>query len=108
MPTAFSDQRDSNTRTIGAANGDSDYVLWQYDLSHPAEVYFEYDDQANGGYDIVRECHASRDGCHIVLRTGELVHIYWSPPGHPELKQFVSALRQLYRGTAGILDVCIS
>jgi hypothetical protein len=105
MPTVFSDRCTGNTRIIGAANSESEYVLWQYDLIEPDEIYFEFDDQSNGGYNIVRECHVGRDGCHIVLREGKLVHIYWNPPGHPDLKRFVSALRELYPSPAGILEV---
>ncbi len=107
MSTVFADEWQGDIRVVVASNGESEYVLWQFDLKDPGHVYFEFDDQLNGGYNIVDECHVDECGCHIALQSDILVDIYWNPPRHSQLKAFVDALGEIYPASAGVLEVRI-
>jgi len=96
MMTQFSISDDEGIITIGDANGDDDYILWQKSLDESEEIHFEYKNQISSGYNIVSECCIDNDGCHIVLNSGELVHFYWNPPRHSGLDKFIKCLCELY------------
>ena len=89
---------------VAAENGVSSYILWRRE-SASGSIYFEFDDPKNGGYDNVRECTVDQDGCHLVLDSGELVHFYWNPQRHPQLPEFISALRRIYFGHPDLLEI---
>jgi hypothetical protein len=103
MKTQFTISDDAGIITVGAANGDDEYILWQKGLGELEEIHFEYDDQINSGYSIVNECSIDNDGCHIVLKSGKLVHFYWSPPRHEDLNQFIEYLLDIYKKNEGII-----
>jgi hypothetical protein len=96
MQTQFAFSHEEGVRLVGASNGDDDYLLWQQSDTDSDAVHFEYNDQTNSGYGIVRECSVDSDGCHIVLNDGKLLHFYWSPPWHKNLDRFVRELRLIY------------
>lgn len=55
MQTQFAFSHEDGVRLVGVSNGDEEYLLWQQSDDDPHAVYFEYNDQKNSGYDIVRE-----------------------------------------------------
>ena len=105
MITTIVKTHEEGLHTIGASNGDADYILWQVSEEEPESVYFEHGDQVNSGYDNVSECAIDMDGCHIFLKNGTLVHFYWNPPRHPDLPILVDGLRSLYASTPHILEI---
>lgn len=105
METVFAFPSSEDVQLLGASNGDAEYILWQYTDERNEPVYFEWDDQANGGYDNVLECTVDMDGCHIAIRAGHIVHFYWNPPRHRDLKRFVDGLRAIYGKTTNTLEV---
>ncbi len=92
---------------VGVIDGDGSYCLWQTELSVGVDsesgVHFEFDGQANGGYDMVRECTVDRDAIHIVLASGELHHFYFPPAfdKHEELKE---GLKRVYGADQSVLE----
>ncbi len=90
--------------TVGVMNDETDYMLWQYSMDEPDQIYFEYYDQINSGYNTIQECCIDNDGCHIVLNNKSMVHFYWNPPRHKDLEQFVVALYSIYQDHKDIID----
>jgi hypothetical protein len=103
MTTQFAISDEEGIITIGAANGDDDYILWQKGLDESEKIHFTYQDQINSEYNIVTECSIDNDGCHIVLKSGEVVHFYWNPPRHVGLDKFIEYLRGLYSEKEGVI-----
>ena len=105
MPTEFTVTEKDGKTTVGVLNPDADYLLWQVNEADPGRVYFEYNDQSNGGYDVVREATLMRDGIHIVLDSGKLIHVYFSDVTEKTYCCFVEGLQGLYRGQPEVLEV---
>lgn len=105
MNTTIANTHEDGIHTVGASNGDADYILWQVSKEEPDSVYFEYYDQINSGYNNVTECTIDMDGLHAVLKDGALVHFYWHPPRHPDLATLVEGLRSIYASIPDILEV---
>jgi len=104
MKTKIHIGADEGVFYVGAMNNDTDYILWQSSELDLQEIYFEYNDQINSGYESVKECTVDNDACHIVLKTGEVVSFYWNPPKHDQLGEFVEHLKKVYARNPSIIE----
>ncbi|MCX2778970.1 hypothetical protein [Microbulbifer thermotolerans] len=96
--------------TVAVQRWDNGYMLWQRGLTKEAGsddgVYFEYDDQTNGGYNNVKECTVTTDGIHVVLANNELAHFYFNK-GFDKFAELKSGLEKIYQGNEHVLEFCI-
>ena len=104
MQTQFAFSHYEGVKLVGASNGDADYLLWQQSDADPNAVHFEYNEQIDSGYGIIKECAVDLDGCHIILNDGRFLHFYWHPPRHKELDRFVLELRSIYSSSGDVLQ----
>ena len=104
MLTEMITSREDGIIMAGASNGKDDYLLWQRSDSEAGNIYFEYNDQLNSGYDILEALTLDNDGCHLVLENGKLVHFVWHPTGHENLDEFVSQLKEIYSEAPSIIN----
>lgn len=78
---------------------DGSYFMWQRGLTEEVGsedgVYFEFDDQINGGHNIVTECTVTNDGIHVVLAKGKLEHFYF-PLSFDRHKELQTGLNKIY------------
>jgi hypothetical protein len=107
VTTIFSNQWEGGVHRVGASDDSGEYVLWQVESEDQSRVYFEYDDQSNGGYDNVTQVVVMRDGIHVVLTLGKMVHYYFSMSKelNASYENFVQGLKEVYRTTPAILEV---
>jgi len=84
---------------IGASNNEAEYCLWQIEKGDENNIYFEFDDQVNGGYNPIKECTIMRDGMHFVLSTDKLHHFYFNSLPLDKYRELVSALESNYTNT---------
>jgi hypothetical protein len=93
--------------TVAVQGSDDGYVLWQMGLTEEIasddSIYFEYDDQINGGYDKVKECTIDSDGIHIVLANDDLVHFYFTK-GFDMFAELKAGLLKIYQGKEHVLE----
>lgn len=91
---------------VGILLSESEYLLWQRDLNgeDSNKVYFEFNDQINGGYNHIAEISLMRDGVHIVKVDGTLEHFYFDI-GFSDYDKFVRGLARIYGNNPNILDV---
>lgn len=96
--------------TVAVQGWDDGYVLWQRgltkDVGSEDGVYFEYDDQINGGYNNVKECTVTSDGIHIVLVNDELAHFYFNK-GFDKFAELKAGLEKVYQGNEHVLEFSI-
>jgi hypothetical protein len=104
MASQISISTEEGLEIIALANGAEDYCLWQVEDDRD-EIYFEFDDQINGGHDLVRECTLMFDGMHIVLSSGQLYHFYFDAVSVDDYRKLVAFLENIYPKNVGILDV---
>ena len=106
MATEITTDSQDGALSVVAANESGDYVLWQRSDApvDSKEIHFEWDDQSNGGYDLVSECSIDRDGIHIVLSDNRLVHFYFHALSKKDWNRFREHLEKMYSGSLGILD----
>ncbi len=96
--------------TVAVQGWDNGYVLWQRGLSKEVGsgdgVYFEYDDQINGGYSNVKECTVASDGIRVVLTNNELAHFYFDE-GFDKFAELKVGLEKIYQGNEHVLKFSI-
>ena len=87
-----------------ALGNEKDYLLWQKNITEfEGDIYFEYEDQSKGGYNIVKEATIDRDGIHLVLRDESLVHYYFEKE-FDEYSLLKEALEKMYVQHRDILE----
>ena len=106
MTTEISCDSQDGVFAVGAANGSTDYVMWQRtDGSIDAsEIHFEWNDQSNGGYHLVSECAMDRDGIHLVLSDDQLVHFYFRELTKEQWDRFRDGLERMYLDSARVIE----
>ncbi len=82
------------------------YFMWQRGLTKEVGVYFEFNDQINGDYDIVKECKVTNDGIHVVLANGNLKHFYF-PSDFNKFNELKTGLSKIYVAESHVLQFCI-
>ena len=95
MSTDITVQRYEGVYLIAVQNSVTDYLKWQRDMEK-SSIYFEWEAQENSGYDVVMECTLDRDGIHIVLHDGLLVHFYFYGVPKSQWDNLVQGLKDLY------------
>lgn len=102
----YQESIDDDVLTVSLKFSNGGYLLWQKSINIDAtsEIYFEYNDQINGGYDSLREISIMRDGLHIVKSDRTLEHFYFEKP-FSDYSKFVSGVEKIYDKTPSILDI---
>ena len=90
---------------IGLSDAPNDYLMWQFIPQEQGQIYFEYDDQVNGGYDIATEITVMHDGIHILLASGKLIHFYFDGFSKSKYDDLVQALQRIYHQNQSVLEV---
>jgi len=101
---------ENDVLTVAVQGWGGGYVMWQRGLTEEVGsedgIYFEYDDQKNGGYNNVQECTVTSDGIHIVLTNGQLAHFYFSK-GFNKYSELKTGLNNIYQGNKHVLEFSI-
>ena len=92
--------------SLGVLLSESEYLLWQMEIEgeDSNKIYFEFNDQINGGYNHITEISLMRDGIHIVKVDGALEHFYFDV-GFEDYDKLVRGLVRIYKERPEILDV---
>lgn len=92
------------TVCVGTEDG---YFMWQKGLTEEVGskdgIYFEFDDQINGGFNIVKECTIDFDGMHVVLENGKLEHFHF-PKDFDKYSELKSGLLKIYEEDIKVLE----
>ncbi|MCW8875696.1 MAG: hypothetical protein OQK51_01450 [Kangiellaceae bacterium] len=95
---------------VSVLGADDSYFMWQKGLTKEVGsddgIYFEFDDQINGGHNLVTECTVTNDGIHVVLSNGKLENFYF-PPDFDKYKELKDGLNNIYAEQRGILEFSI-
>jgi hypothetical protein len=98
---------ENNVLIVAVQDSAGGYFIWQKGLTKEVGsedgVYFEFDDQVNGGYDIVKECTIDTDGIHVVLSNGRLAHFYF-PKEFKKYSELKNGLLKVYEGLEHLLE----
>ncbi len=101
---------ENDVLTVAVQGWDNGYVLWQKGLTEEVGskdgIYFEYDDQINGGYNNVKECTVTSDGIHVVLANDQLAHFYFNK-GFNKFTELKTGLEKIYHGNLHVLEFSI-
>ncbi len=95
---------------VSVLGADDSYFMWQKGLTEEAGsddgIYFEFDDQINGGHNLVTECTVTNDGIQVALANGKLEHFYF-PHTFDKYKELQAGLNNIYAESGGILEFSI-
>ena len=105
MNTQIAITTEGNVTTVGVSDESQEYLLWQIQEGDEQNIYSEYNDQNNSGYNNIKECTLMLDGIHLVMSSGELVHFYFNNLHKSEYLKLVSALEIVYSSKPGVLEV---
>lgn len=101
---------ENDVLTVSVFKADSNYVLWQKGLAPEAGsedgVYFEYNDQINGGYNSISACSISAEGIEVSLSNGKGTYLRF-PTGFDKLSELKAGLTKIYRDTECPVEFCI-
>jgi hypothetical protein len=101
---------ENDVLVVSVLGEDSSYFMWQKGLTEEAGsedgIYFEFDDQINGGHNLVKECSVTNDGIHVVLANGDLKHFLF-PTNFNKYKELRAGLNSIYAKQRGILEYSI-
>jgi hypothetical protein len=102
----YSESLESGVLVIELQISNDEYLLWQIspDEENNADVYFEFNDQLNGGYNNIKEVCLMRDGIHMVMADDRLEHFYFDKKFN-DYTRLVSGLKKVYRNNRSILEV---
>jgi len=107
---SYQEQIENDVLVVGVVDAEGSYFMWQRGLTEDVGsedgIYFEFDDQINGGHDILVECTIDRDGIHVVLANGNLEHFYF-PNDFKQLEELKSGLAKIYEGNNNVVEYCI-
>ena len=96
---------------VGVTDLADSYFLWQRGLTEDTGsedgIHFEFDDQINGGYDIVKVCIVTTDGIHVELTDGKRVQFYF-PNGFDKFEKLEAGLSKIYSDNLSILKFNVS
>ncbi|WP_020405017.1 hypothetical protein [Hahella ganghwensis] len=97
---------ENDVLAVGVSGWDGGYFMWQRGLTEETGasdgIYFEFDDQSNGGFNIVKECTITNDGMHVLLSNRSLAHLYF-PKGFTRFKELKDSLLKMYQGSEHVL-----
>ncbi len=101
---------ENDVLVVSVLGSDGSYFMWQKGLTEDVGsedgIYFEFDDQINGGHNQVKECTVTNDGIHVVLGNGKLEHFYF-PPKFDKFKELQAGLNKIYAEQGGIFEFSI-
>lgn len=101
---------ENDVLTIGVAGDDGRYLLWQKGLTPETGsedgVYFEFNDQINGGYEIIQTCTVTNEGIAVVLANGKSEHFCF-PKGFDKLSELKAGLNKVYQNKKSPVKFCI-
>lgn len=101
---------ENDVLVVSVLGSDGSYFMWQKGLTEDVGsedgIYFEFDDQINGGHNQVKECSVTSDGIHVVLGNGKLEHFYF-PPNFDKFKDLQVGLNKIYAEQDDIVEFSI-
>ena len=102
----YSESVENDVLVIRLQVSDNEYLLWQLSLDDEdvAGVYFEFNDQLNGGYSNVKEICLMRDGIHFVMADDRLEHFYFKKK-FDNYTQLVAGLTKIYKNSPSVLEI---
>lgn len=99
--------QENDVLVVAIQDNEGSYFMWQKGLTEDVGsedgIYFEFNDQINGGHNIVKECTIDRDGIHVVFSDSKLEHFYF-PQGFNKYDDLKKGLLKIYEGIDGILE----
>lgn len=105
MPTQIEISDEDRITVLSIVGSPNDYLMWQLDPNEQDQIYFEYNKQANGGYNIAKEITISLDGIHILLTSDQLVHFYFDGLSKSTYEKIVQVLQQIYARQKSVVEV---
>ncbi|MDR7016524.1 hypothetical protein [Acinetobacter sp. 3657] len=102
----YSESVENRVLTVSMFLSDSEYLLWRKELDGKecSKVYFEFNNQSNGGYNHIAEISLMRDGIHLVKSDYTLEHFYFDI-SFKDYNKLVRALIQIYSHNPEVIDV---
>ena len=101
---------ENDVLVVSVLAADGSYFMWQKGLTEEVGsddgIYFEFNDQINGGHNQVSECRVTNDGIHVVLASGKLEYLN-IPPSFDKYKELQASLNKIYAEHGGILEFSI-
>jgi hypothetical protein len=103
----YQEQIENDVLVVAVVDAKDSYFMWQRGLTEDVGsedgIYFEFDDQINGGHEIMKECTIDLDGMHVVLASGKMEHFYF-PPKFDKYIELKKGLLKIYEGNEHVLE----
>jgi len=92
---------ENDVLAVGVSDDEGGYIMWQRGLTEEVGsdhgVYFEFDDQINGGYNNVLNGKVTQTEVLISLDNGS-TKVFQLPKGFSQHSELESALKEVYLG----------
>ena len=102
----FNSTIENDVMVVGIQGAGDHYMIWQIGLTPEAGseegVYFEYDDQINGGYNHLVECFVSSKGI-LVSESDGTRHELVFPEPLASISDLQAELSKIYVGAEHVL-----
>ncbi|QKX17756.1 hypothetical protein [Microbulbifer sp. YPW1] len=96
--------------TVSMAGNCGRYFMWQKGLTEQTGskdgIYFEYNDQINGGYNTASHCVVESTGLRVTLVSTETIFLGF-PKNFSQLNELKAALKKVYAEREDALEFSI-
>jgi hypothetical protein len=101
---------ENDVLVVSVLAADGSYFMWQKGLTEEVGsddgIYFEFNDQINGGHNQLTECRVTNESIHVVFAGGKLEDLNF-PPSFDKHKELKASLNKIYAEQGVILEFSI-
>lgn len=105
MSTEITVSHEVDVLMVSAFNSPTSYLFWQCDTDEVSEVFFEYNDQANSGFDIISECFVNEVGIQVITKSGEQINFQFAALTSKGQARLLAGLKDIFSQDSSVLTI---
>ena len=108
MGTEITVSHEADVLMVSAFNSPTSYVFLQCDTDEISEVFFEYNDQANGSFNNISKCFVSAVGMQIFTNSAEIIDFQFSNLTSKGQARLLAGLKDIFAQDLSVLNIEVS
>jgi hypothetical protein len=105
MSTEIKVSHEVDVLMVSAFNSPTSYLFWQCDTDEVSEVFFEYNDESNGGFNNITECLVNEVGIQISTKSSEKIDFQFSKLTSKGQARLLAGLKDIFAQDLSVLTI---